>query len=439
MTRDSLIENVILWYLLGAACYNICTLMFFFWKQWSEIKKTDNISEYHIALRAYHKKQMMTRAIMLIAVLYLLSGAIFAHFSLLNLGISFIASYFAIKGFSNIFGDFLTCDNIDKIQLCNLYLRSFNIDATSSGIKIERSISKHFSEYAQVFSIGNPASILPSLRTTSIYATDDKWKETVTTLMERAKMVIIRIGQTGGTLWELEQCIAHGYQHKSIFIVDGKHQFALLTQNINEIGLFISHPPSDEIAAVFFNHLSLKWEYLSLGNKSAVRDLYNRVIESLGYKEEIKEIRSKRLFFWKYLFVKNNFPKKLKPFSLGYLLNSVVYYFYNNWHQAIIIYYAISFVAAQFILRPYINDSIFISLPTFFIWLSLLLFQICTLVFAPQISWLSRRWPSYEYFNEDNSQLNRILLSFWGIVISYNICICLITYLLLGHPYYIGY
>lgn len=39
MTRDNLIEIVILSYLLGAACYNICTLVFFFWKQWSEIKK----------------------------------------------------------------------------------------------------------------------------------------------------------------------------------------------------------------------------------------------------------------------------------------------------------------------------------------------------------------------------------------------------------------
>lgn len=438
MTRDNLIEIVILSYLLGAACYNICTLVFFFWKQWSEIKKTDNISEYHIALRAYYKTKMMTRAIMLIAVLFLVAGAIFAGFSLLNLGLSLIASYFAIKGFSNIFGDFLDCDNIDKIQLCNLYLRSFNIDTTSSGIQIEKSISKHFSEYAQVFSIGNPASILPSLGTISIFSTDDKWKETVTTLMERAKMVIIRIGQTEGTLWELKQCITLGYQHKSIFIIDGKHQLALLTQNINEISLFISKPLSDEIAAVFFNHLSQKWEYLALDNTSAVKDLYNRVIESWGYEEEIKEIRNKRLFCWKYLFNKNNFPKKLKPFSLGYILNSVVYYFYNNWHQAVIIYYTIAFVAAQFILRPYIYDSIFISLPTFFIWLSLLLLTIGTFVFAPQISWLSKRWPSYEYFKEDNLQLNRILLVFWRIVVFYNICIYLITYLLLGHPYYIG-
>lgn len=438
MTRDNLIEIIILSYLLGAACYNICALVLFFWKQWSEIKKTDNISDYHIALRAHYKTKMMTRAIMLIAVLYLATGAIFAGFSLLYLALSLIASYFAIKGFSNIFGEFLTYDNIDKIQLCNLYLRSFNIDTTSSGLKIEKSISKHFSEYAQVFSIGNPATILPSLGTTSIFATDDKWKDTVTTLMERAKIVIIRIGHTEGTLWELEQCITSGYQNKSIFIIDGKQQFALLSNSINEISLFISEPLANDIAAVFFNHLSHKWEYWALGNKSAVKDLYNRVIESWGYKDEIIEIRHKRLFFWKYLFNKSNFPKKLKPFSLGYLLNGVVYYFYNNWHQAIIIYYAIAFVAAQFILRPYIYDSIFISLPTFFIWLSLLLISIGTFVFAPQISWLSKRWPSYEYYKEDNSQLNRILLVFWRIVIFYNIWIYLITYLLLGHPYYIG-
>lgn len=66
MTRDNLIEIIILSYLLGTACYNICTLVFFFWKQWSEINKTDNISEYHIALRAYYKTEMMTITIMLI-------------------------------------------------------------------------------------------------------------------------------------------------------------------------------------------------------------------------------------------------------------------------------------------------------------------------------------------------------------------------------------
>lgn len=438
MTRDNLIEIIIFGYLFGAACYNICTLAFFFWKQWAVIKKTDNISEYHIALRAHYKTKMMTRTIMLIAVIFLTLGAIYARFSLLILILSLIASYYAIKGFTNIFGDFLSYDNIDRIQLCNLYLRPFNIDTTSSGLKIEKSISKHFSEYAQVVSIGNPATILPSLGSISIFATDDKWKETVTTLMERAKIIIIRIGQTEGTLWELEQCISLEYQYKSIFVIDSKQQYTLLSNSINEISLFVSEPLTNEIAAIYFNHVSHKWEYLALGNKTAVKDLYNRVVECWGYMDEIKEIRHKRLFYWKYLFSKSDFPEGMKPFSLGNLLNCYVYYFYNGWHPATIIYYAVGFVIAQYILHPYIYDSLFVSLPAFFIWVSLLLINIVTFVFAPHISWLSKRWPSYEYFKEDNSQLNKTLWVFWKIVIFYNVCIYLITYILLGHPFYIG-
>lgn len=45
MTQDNLIENAIFSYLFGAACYIICTLAFFLWKQWSVIRKTDNIPE----------------------------------------------------------------------------------------------------------------------------------------------------------------------------------------------------------------------------------------------------------------------------------------------------------------------------------------------------------------------------------------------------------
>ncbi len=438
MMRDDLIEITIFSYLFGAACYNICTLALFFWKQWSEIKKTDNISEYHIALRAHYKTKMMTGAIMLIAVIYLIVGAIYADFSLFSLFLSLIASYFAIKGSSNIFGDFLTSDNIDKIQLCNLYLRSFNVDSTSIGLKIEKGISKYFSEYAQVFSIGNPSTILPTLGATSVFATNEKWKETVTTLMERAKMIFIRIGQTDGTLWELKQCVELGYQQKSIFIIDCIQQFDLLSNNINGIGLQINKPNGNEIAAIYFNHLNHKWEYYSLTDSIAVKKLYDRIIESWGLKEEIHEIRRKRLFFWKYLFSKKYFPNRMKPFSLGNLLNGIVYYFYNRWHLAIMIYYVIGFIAAQYILRPYIYDSLFVSLPTFFIWLSLLLINIVTFIFAPQISWLSKSWPSYEYFYEDNSQLNKVLWAFWKIVIFYNICIYFLTYILLGHPYYIG-
>lgn len=435
---NNLIEIIIISYLIGAACYNICTLVYFFRKQWSEIKKTNNISQYHISLRAYYKTRMMSRIIMLIAVIYLIVGAVYAGFSWLTLFLSLIASYFAIKGFSNIFGDFLTSDNIDKIQLCNLYLRPFDVDYTTIGLKIEKGITKHFSEYAQVFSIGNPSTILPTLGATSVFATDENWKDTVTTLMERAKMVFIRIGQTDGTLWELKQCVEFDYQQKSIFIIDCMQQFELLSDYINEIGLQIKKTNCNEFAAIYYNHLIHKWEYYGLTDNKSVKKLYNKIIESWKLKEELHEIRHKRLFYWKYLFSKKNFPNRMKPFSLGYLLNNIVYYFYNRWHLATMIYSIIGFIVAQYFLHPYIYDGLFVSLSTLLIWLSLLLINITTLIFAPQISWLSKRWPSYEYFYEDNAQVNKVLCLFWKIVIFYNICIYFITYFLLGYPYYVG-
>ena len=438
MTRNNLIEITIFSYLIGAACYNICTLVYFFWKQWSEIKKTNNISKYHISLRAYYKTKMMSRVIMLIAVIFLIVGAVYAGFSWLTLFLSLIASYFAIKGFSNIFGDFLTSDDIDKIQLCNLYLRPFDVDYTTMGLKIEKGINKYFSEYAQVFSIGNPSTILPSLGATSIFATDENWKETVKILMERAKMVFIRIGQTNGTLWELKKCVEFDYQQKSIFIIDSIQHFELLTDYINEIGLQINKPNCNEFAAIYYNHLIHSWEYYGLTDNISVMKLYDKIIESWELKEEVYEIRHKRNFYWKYLFSKRNFPNRMKPFSFGYLLNNIVYYFYNRWHPATLIYYTIGTIVAHILLRPYIYDSLYVSLSTLLIWLSLLLINITTLIFAPQISWLSKRWPSYEYFYDDNTQLNKVLCAFWKTVILYNICIYFITYFLLGSPYYIG-
>ncbi len=133
MTRDTLIEITIISFLLCTACYNMSVLLSFFFKHWSVVKQTQNISQHHIYLRAYYKKQMTTKAILLIVALFLLLYARYSGGLAINLAISLSASYFAVKGFSNIFGDFITCDDIDKIQLCNLYLRSFNIDSTPSG------------------------------------------------------------------------------------------------------------------------------------------------------------------------------------------------------------------------------------------------------------------------------------------------------------------
>jgi hypothetical protein len=67
----------------------------------------------------------------------------------------------------------------------------------------EEALSRIFSAIGPFVAIGNPSEWLPTRGALRIYRTDENWREAVRDLMARACLVIVRVGNTPGLLWEL--------------------------------------------------------------------------------------------------------------------------------------------------------------------------------------------------------------------------------------------
>jgi hypothetical protein len=106
-----------------------------------------------------------------------------------------------------------------------VYLRSFQADATAAksadGVRllggfnrifdtttIEERLVAALSAIGPVIAIGKPGETLPMLGAARMYVDDEHWQRTVHLLMERAALVVLRLGDTPGFWWELEHSLS---------------------------------------------------------------------------------------------------------------------------------------------------------------------------------------------------------------------------------------
>jgi len=103
-----------------------------------------------------------------------------------------------------------------------LYLRSFlDDDITGAGslgarvwrsirsyrhvVSVEQELARVLGRVGPVVAIGRPGESLPELGAARLYRRDDDWRATVSELMRRARLVVVRTGTTPGLQWEIEQ------------------------------------------------------------------------------------------------------------------------------------------------------------------------------------------------------------------------------------------
>jgi hypothetical protein len=111
-----------------------------------------------------------------------------------------------------------------------VYLRSFNTDV----FKQEKLICRTARNLFPVYAIGDPNHVLQPNGAERFYITDKHWKEAVINMMERSKVILLRVGQTDGTLWELHKLIELGYINKTIFVVYTKEDYDWFQKTIPE-------------------------------------------------------------------------------------------------------------------------------------------------------------------------------------------------------------
>ncbi len=109
-----------------------------------------------------------------------------------------------------------------------LYLRSFVADdQTSKSVDMLLSRGKSeeeetvdvFSEIAPVVAIGNPKDRNLPRGAARLYFSDDVWKQKVLEMLYKAKLVILRLGETSNFWWEVHNVLANCPLEKIIFLI----------------------------------------------------------------------------------------------------------------------------------------------------------------------------------------------------------------------------
>lgn len=115
-----------------------------------------------------------------------------------------------------------------------LYLRSFIDDKTTkkrisfmNDVRSEEEVLVDvLSDIAPVYAIGDPKDKKMPLGASRIYVDDEHWKSTVIDMMNRASVVVLRLGKTDSFWWEVETAVKSIPLEKLMFVVPESKTFS---------------------------------------------------------------------------------------------------------------------------------------------------------------------------------------------------------------------
>ena len=85
---------------------------------------------------------------------------------------------------------------------------------------IEDELAGRLRRIGPLIAIGQPGEVLPSVGACRVYVTDENWKKVVTMLLPMVSMVFLRVSNTSGVDWELEEVIRNGTVPYGLILVD---------------------------------------------------------------------------------------------------------------------------------------------------------------------------------------------------------------------------
>ncbi len=139
-----------------------------------------------------------------------------------------------------------------------LYLRSFaddeslqsqfGIGLSSRGefrftrVKTEEQLCRELERaVGPVVAIGRPGETLPELGAHRLYVDQEDWQSEVLTLAERAKLIVIRVGDSKGLHWELAQMLQSPFADKLILYSENRKLPPVFRERISSLGM--THMP----------------------------------------------------------------------------------------------------------------------------------------------------------------------------------------------------
>lgn len=422
---------------LGFAFVGLFILIFSSWR-WKKLYANTFIDDSVVA----HRQRYRTYGIWGFIISMAGVGCIFES------NISFMLVVGMAFGYSRaVFEPYFNASVVnDLTQLC-LYLRPFSVDdqnvwANRRGfvkgfMRIPESIEKYLCQemnekIAQTFAIGNPNSCLPAtFSTTNLYANDKEWKGAVATLAKKAQVIVVRIGDTEGCLWEITHCTENSLLNKTIFLIDDTEKLDLIKKKI-EKKCTIDNAIFNNINtnfALFLDEQDEHWKAIPLNSKDDIKKLINLYLDShKTLSNNLNSQKEENSVF------KNTTQSSATPAKwwqiVSLAINPIAYCLFNKWpkrwwitllaYSVIVIFisFIISFEIAEEVYDEDIQEGIFI-VAFMFVWCFLM---IPWLWLGPRVSWRCRNWGSRLLFANSNKSL-----TLWLVACS--ICITAISML----------
>src|SRR6266550_2776025 len=142
-----------------------------------------------------------------------------------------------------------------------LYLRSFGTDPSISSYMFslitkgfagswateEEQLAEVLQPFGDLVAIGKPGETLPTPGAARLYASDFEWQKVVTSQMENARLVVIRVGTSGGLLWEFKEVLQVVNPKKLLILIKlGQKQYESFRKDAGQI-FKASFPKAHEV------------------------------------------------------------------------------------------------------------------------------------------------------------------------------------------------
>lgn len=315
--------------------------------------------------------------------------------------------------------DFYNKSHIKYLKYFVLYLRSFCDDKIER--KKERVLLSCIYNLFTPVAIGRPNEIKSLSKSKRLYV-GEEWKESVTTMMDKAPIILLRINKTESFFWEFSQCVLNKHMWKSIFWVSNKINYIDFKITVESI-YNIKFPPIEKISdnsLIYQNN-----DEFIIFNMNNKLSYHNFIYKYYNYRTDFKLSLKDYLYrksFLKILLHWKHDPNMLKGIQYWDWIAFLFPEFYVVTHR-------IKYRNWLYFILLYIDSPImFFYKEQYFLFLMLFIPRLIVMylfgINGRAIAWYSNKWESLEYFNLLHKKNNIITLTL-GLI---TLVLCIIIF-----------
>lgn len=289
--------------------------------------------------------------------------------------------------------EILIYDDIKDLEKFCLYLRSFSTEKN----KEERLLCGVVKGLYPIYAIGDPNKVLQPNGAERVYVTDKVWQDAVKELSSKSKLILLRIGLTDGTKWEIANVFDSQLIEKTIFIAYNQTDYAFFAQKVKDKYGFImpeiSFASEKPVAIFFYNDINgLMYDYYEIATAKDVENMINEYLKvspqlDAEYSQDL-DLRHHNL---KYMFNKERIPAKVRRSLNWGIISPIV----NMRHWPITMWVAL-------ILMGILSLIIGSYVPVY-------VFCLFAFIFGNRIEWTTRCWSSASQFLKHQRREARLM------------------------------